>query len=195
MRTRSITHAPIASVATLAAMFCAGCTGNIITPVPPGPNPAAMACPALDTTMNIPIAAGGCAGVRLTNVNLTCAGGALSTSLSTTPGGATRIDGTLADGSVFTATATPVDGRCFDGIPVNIGITIGLRYVGEQGQEITGPTTGSACIVRSRATYTQYVTTDPVLVHPGVEEFLKGKLHERLDRSVVAGRCLRWREL
>ena len=109
-------------------------------------------------------------------------------------GGATLIDATLANGSVVTTTATPVDGRCFDGISVNIGITVGLRYTAEQGQETSGPTSGAACIVRSRADSPQYVTNDP-LIHPGVEDLLKGEIHKILDTQIVPARCVRWRPL
>lgn len=184
------------TVIALASAVTAGCTGYISTPSPPNPGGTAMACPVLPTMINATISSATCAGVRLTNVALACGGaGTVPFSLSTTQGGATLIDATLANGSVLTATATPVDGRCFDGIPVNIGITVGLRYTAEQGQETTGPTAGAGCIVRSRADFTQYVTNDPLLVHPGVEDLLKGEIHKILDTQIVPARCVRWRPL
>ncbi len=184
------------TVMTLASAVAGGCTGNISTPSPPTPGGAAMPCPVLPATLNVPITPGMCAGVRLANVALACGGaGNVPFSLSTTPGGATLIDATLANGSVVTTTATPVDGRCFDGISVNIGITVGLRYTAEQGQETSGPTSGAACIVRSRADFTQYVTNDPLLIHPGVEDLLKGEIHKILDTQIVPARCVRWRPL
>lgn len=182
----------IASVVLLAS----ACVGNITTPLPPSPTaPTSFSCPVLPSTMMVNLPANTCAGVRLSNLNLACAGGVLPLSLSTTPGGATRIDATLADGSVLTGTATPVDIRCFDGISVQIGITTGLRYTGEQGQETTGPSTGSACIVRSRANFSQFVTTDPVLIHPGVEDAVKDQIHQLLDTQLAPRRCNRWRLL
>jgi hypothetical protein len=200
----SSTHSRIRPLATFSRLpalvagvvLLTSCVGTISTPLPPSSTtPTSFTCPMLPQTIVAPFASNNCAGVRLNNAKLVCAGGALPLSLATTPGGATRIDATLADGSVLTATATPVDGRCFDGIPIQIGITTGLRYTAEQGQEITGPSAGSACIVRSRADFSQYVTSDPLLVHPGVEDILKNQIHRQLDTQFVSRRCDRWREL
>lgn len=189
----------------LVTLLTSGCTGYISTPVPPSANsPAMIDCPLLGP--KIPRSA--CPGVRLNNVALTCGGtGKVPVTITTTPGGATRFAGTLADGSVATGAATPIDGRCFDGFTVQIGITFGVLYTADQGLETTGPTAGSACIVRSRADFTQYVTLDPILVHPGVEDWIKDKVHQALDTRLIAaffqtsgapalpGRCVRWRPL
>lgn len=191
-----IAQVGVAASLAVVTVLLSGCTGYISTPLPASPNPpVAFPCPVLPTTIVATIAPTTCAGVRLTGVSLTCAGGTLPVSLSTTPGGATRIDATLADGSVVRATAIPVDGRCFDGIPIQIGITVGVRYTAEQGVETTGPTTGAGCIVRSRADFSQYQTSDPLLVHPGVEQLLKDFVHQDLDTRFVPGRCVRWRPL
>jgi hypothetical protein len=184
--------AMIASVVLLAS----ACVGNITTPLPPSPTAStSFSCPVLPSTMMVNLPTNTCAGVRLSNLNLACSGGVLPLSLSTIAGGATRIDARLADGSLVTATATPVDIRCFDGISVQIGITIGLRYTGDLGQETTGPSTGSACIVRSRATFSQFVTADPVLIHPGVEDAIKDQIHQLLDTQLAPRRCNRWQLL
>ena len=181
---------------TSVVLLASACVGNITTPLPPNPNaPTSSSCPTFPPTLMVNLPTNTCAGVRLNNLTLACAGGVLPLSLSTTAGSATRIDATLADGSVLTGTATPVDIRCFDGFPVQIGITTGLRYVGEQGQETTGPSTGSACIVRSRVNFTQFVTTDPVLIHPGVEDAVKDQIHQLLDTQLAPRRCNRWRLL
>jgi hypothetical protein len=184
-------------------LLVAGCTGNISTPIPPGPNAASVGCPLLPAT--IPRTA--CPGVRFTSVLLTCGGtGMLPASLSTAPGGATRIAATLADGSVLTGSGTPVNPACFDGVTVQIGVTLGVIYTADQGMETTGPSAGTACIVRSRADFTQFVTTDPLLAHPGVEQAVKERIHAEIDTRVIAGifravgattpaRCARWRLL
>ena len=186
-------------------LLLSGCDGTITTPVTPTTTPSSLAldCPALGPT--IPRA--GCPGVRLENVTFTCAGtGKIPYSVTTTPGGAQRFVATLADNSVITATGIPIDGRCFDGIPVKIGITTGLVYTGDQGVENTGPSSGSPCIVQSRANFTQFVTTDPLLIHPGIQQAVKDLVHAQIDTKVIEGifrpttaaapaRCARWRPL
>jgi hypothetical protein len=195
-RTRRLALASRLPALAAAGVLLTGCVGTISTPLPPSTTTlTAFTCPTLEPTIMLPFASNSCAGVRLNNAQLVCTGGTLPLSLTTTPGGATRVDATLADGSVLTATATPVDGRCFDGIPIQVGITTGLRYVGEAGVETTGPLSGSGCIVRSRADFSQYVTSDPLLVHPGIEDMIKDQVHRKLDTQLVSRRCDRWREL
>ncbi len=193
---RSLSASLLLPILAVGVVPLTGCEGTISSPMPPTTvTPSSFTCPVLPQTIMAPLVANQCAGVRLTNVNLVCAGGRLPLSLSTTPGGATRIDATLADGSVLTATATPVDGRCFDGIPIQIGITTGLRYAAEQGVETTGPLAGSGCIVRSRADFSQFLTSDPLLIHPGVEDIIKDQTYRLLDTQLVPRRCDRWRQL
>ena len=193
---RSLSASLLRPILAVGVLALTSCEGTISTPLPPTTvTPSSLTCPVLPQTIMAPLAANQCAGVRLTNVNLVCAGGQLPLSLNTTPGGATRIDATLADGSVLTATATPVDGRCFDGFPIQIGITTGLRYAAEQGVETTGPLAGSGCIVRSRADFSQFLTADPLLLHPGIEDELKNQVHRLLDTQLVPRRCDRWRQL
>ncbi len=195
----------VAAALTGITLLVSGCAGYITTPIPASTNPPGfIACPVLGPT----IPQSGCPGLRLNNVLLTCAGnGGLSYTLSTTQGGGTRITATLTDGSVFTASATPVDGRCFDGLTVQVGITLGVIYTADVGVENTGPTAGTACIVRSRANFTQFITADPLLLNPGVEQLVKDKLHEQFDTRIISllfrasgapaspARCARWRPL
>ena len=174
------------------------------TPATPSPTSSlALDCPPLGPT----IPRQGCPGVRLENITFTCAGtGRIPYSITTAPGGAQRYTATLADGSVITTKATPVDGRCFDGIPVNIGVTLGVVYTGDQGVETAGGSTGSPCITQSKADFTQFVTNDPLLNHPGVQQAVKDLIHGQLDNKLIEGlfrpvsatnpaRCARWRPM
>jgi hypothetical protein len=195
-------------LAVSVALFANGCPngGGGTTPSTPTPTPSATAldCPVIGPS----IPRNGCPGVRFDNVMLTCAGtGKVPFSLSADPrGGATIVDATLADGSTITGRGTPINPVCFDGIPVNIGVTFGINYRAEIGEETAAPgTTPVSCIVRSRATFTQFATNDPLLNLPGVQDIVKGLVHQELDKKVIGlvrpasvtspARCARWRQL
>ena len=187
-----------------AILALTGCTGQIISPTPsPGPLPLAGRCPVLPTS--IPRAA--CPGARFDNVVLTCGGnGQISYSLATVSGGAQRITVIVPDGSVLQASGTPINPLCFDGLTVQIGITFGVTYTGDQGVETGGATPGAPCIVRSRAVFTQFATADPLLSVPEAQQLVKDKIHEAIDTAAIEtvfrpvsapspARCARWVQL
>lgn len=193
-----------AAMAVLLAL--AGCTGQIVSPTPPpapGPLPLAGACPVLPAS--IPRAA--CPGVRFDNVSLTCGGnGRISYGVATVSGGAQRISVIVPDGSVLRASGTPVNPVCFDGLTVQIGITFGVSYTGDQGVETSGATPGVPCIVRSKADFTQFATADPLLQLPDAQKLVKDKVHEAIDTAAIEAvfrptsaaapaRCARWQPL
>ena len=193
------------SVALFANSCPPGGSGGGANPTPtPTPSAAAIPCPAIGPS----IPRNACPGARFENVMLTCAGtGKIPFSLTTDPrGGATIVDATLANGSTITGTGIPINPVCFDGIPVNIGVTLGLNYKAEIGDETQPAATPPVqCIVRSKADFTQFATNDPLLNLPGVQDLVKGLVHEELDKKVIGlvrpasvtapARCARWRQL
>jgi hypothetical protein len=189
----------LALAIALSASACSGASNATVTqgggPGPPA-DAASFACPVPPTT----IPSAGCNSVTLNEVKLTCGGtGRVPFTVTQTRGGADRFEIFLADGTLFTTKATPVNGLCWDGLPIQIGITLGLVYTGEVGLEIG---TGASCVIQSRVTYTQFSTADPLIaLVPGVEGIVKDRLHELLDKELIGslggnlGRCARWRLL
>jgi len=190
-----------------ATLLVSGCP-----PPPPPPGPAVTPTPSSTLALNCPtlgptIPRQGCPGVRLENVTFTCAAsGNIPYSITTAAGGAQRYTATLADGSVITATGIPIDGRCFDGIPVKVGVTLGLVYTADQGVENAGPSTGLPCVTQSKANFTQFITNDPLLNLPGVQQAVKDLIHGQLDTKLIEAlfrptsaaspaRCARWRQM
>lgn len=139
--------------------------------------------------------------VRLHNPTLFCARGEpLPYDATTQPGGGLRIHLVIPDATIFETSATPMDARCFDGIAVTIHITFGVDYTALQGTEPVGTTT-SPCIVRSKAVFTSFSTTDPLVDIGFVTNIVKDLLHGALDDAVMTsvfgkgGRCARWTPL
>lgn len=128
-------------------------------------------------------------------------------SVATSPvgSGGTRFIMRLRDDSVLTGTVTPYNGFCAPGIPIGVRIALGVVYTGDQGTEPAAGGGTVPCIVTSRAQFTQYSTSDPVLSIG--EDAIKGELHAMLDRAVInsvfgtpgspalPGRCARWRPM
>ncbi len=196
----------LAATSIGATLLLSGCPPP--SPPPPGPTTTPSSTLALDCpTLGPTIPRQGCPGVRLENVTFTCSStGKIPYSITTAAGGAQRYTATLADGSLITAKATPVDGRCFDGIPVNIGVTLGVVYTADQGLENTGPSSGSTCITQSKANFTQFATNDPLLNLPPVQQAVKELIHNQLDTKLIEAlfrptsatnpaRCGRWRQM
>jgi hypothetical protein len=165
-------------------LFLTSCNlgeGEIQPPNPPTTTPRppdlSLACPVPNSLIRIPATGCDFVGVRLNNVTLTCGGdGKLPIRLSTPPGAETRYMVTLVDGSLLTTSATPFNSFCWDGITVQIGITLGLEYTGDVRTESTGPGAGKACISRSKVVITQFLTSDPLLSLPGIQQLLKNSL-------------------
>lgn len=173
-----------------------GCDGAIQSPVPGQPGLASVTkdCPEPDET----IPRTGCPGFHLNFVKLTCGGdGKVAVSQGKDAGSATRIEVRIADDSVFTAQARPINPACVDGIPIDIGITLGVIYTANQGTEPLGSSTVN-CITRSHLFTTQFITKDPLIANfPGIQLAIENELHQLLDREVAAifggtGRCARW---
>jgi hypothetical protein len=185
-------------------LFVVGCTGYVqppSTPPSPGQNPSALQCPSPPTT--IPIDRNP-PGMRFTNVALTC-GGAGGMLLSIGNAGppprpsAPRVVATLADGSVFEATAIPVDGFGNDIVPTTgVHLTFGLQYTGDVGDEVNS---SKLCVTQSKVTYTHFDTGGNLLI-AAFEGTIKNKIHQMLDdtairrlSSITPSRCARWRQM
>lgn len=179
----------------------AACTGVIQPPAVTPPTATSVSCPTIP-----PIARTGCPGLAIPDPALTCGGdGTMAVDLSPVGSGGTRFIVRLRDESLFTGTVTPFNGFCVAGVSVRVGVTLGVLYTGDQGTEPAAGGGTIPCIVTSRAQFTQYLTSDPVLAI--AEDPIKGALHETLDRVIInsvfgtagspplPGRCARWRPM
>jgi hypothetical protein len=94
------------------------CTGYIRTPPDVSPvNGSERPCPAIDPSV------GRCDDIHVLRTALTCGGdGMVSTSLSTSHGGATRIRAQFQDGSLFQGTLiTPDESRAMRPLEASAG--------------------------------------------------------------------------
>ncbi|MEO8435829.1 MAG: hypothetical protein ABI596_13095 [Pyrinomonadaceae bacterium] len=202
-------HAVVATLA-LVTLSLAGCGGGSTTPSTPAPTTTAVPfpCPALPSMFRT-----GCPGVDLTGMTLTCAGGApsMTTGPIPPPSGGTRIGVTIPNGSTIAASINPVGpdplhpNNCMAvGPSVPLAVTFGVAYVGDLGSVAAAPgvTAIPFCISRSKATFSQFASPDPLITI--FQDPLKGLLHLELDRQVIeklsgapapTPRCPFWRQM
>ena len=124
---------------------------------------------------------------------------------SASPSGSsgTRIEVQLSNGSTYSGTVYPVNAVGLEGIGVPITITFGVTYTGDQGTEPTAAGPTRPCIVQSKAVWSQFQTSDPVINI--FEGMVKDQIHVVLDNTVINSiftsggastvpvRCARWR--
>ena len=176
------------------------CAGSQPPRDQPAVNGAFMSCPVPNT--EIPRA--GCPGIRIANARLVCGGdGKLEIQTTSDPrSGSARFVVQLKNQSNFSGTFYPVNPLCMEGLGVPTNFSFGVTYTGDQGTEpVAGGT--QACIVRSKAVFSQLDTPDPILsLNKGDIEV---QLHQVLDQAVIStvfgtggaplGRCARWTAL
>lgn len=186
-----------------------------VSPDPPSQDGApGFCCPKIGETL------GTCSAGRIVRTSLTCGGekrpvtcqgDAVATlretvwfSVSTAPGGATRLSLQFMNGSRFQGSLISPDPGCWIKDGTDFDFTFGLVYTGDQGVE-TADGSMRPCIVQSKVAYSSF-NFDLVgnFIHEGK---IKAMLHETFDSQVInqlfasgggqsiVGRCQRWREM
>ncbi|MDQ3697974.1 MAG: hypothetical protein M3373_08125 [Gemmatimonadota bacterium] len=139
-------------------------------------------------------------------MTLTCSGApTMTTGPIPPPSGGTRIGVVIPDGTTITTAVSPTAPVTCDRGPANtITITFGVAYVGDLGSVAAAPGVAGIpfCISRSKATFSQFMTADPLATI--FQDPLKGMIHLEIDKAVIATltgapaptpRCPFWRPM